>query len=65
VPTLGVQRVGGDNRICDLDAVQQAGEQRDFVGLGAHLHLAQHHAMSMIEGGQQMAAILTAMPGPT
>ncbi len=45
-------------------AVQQGGEQRDFVGLGAHLQLAQHHAMSMIKGGEQVAAILTAMPGP-
>ena len=64
VLALGVQRVGGDDRICDLDAVQQDGEQRDLVGLGTHLHLAQHHAMSMIEGGEQVAATVTAMPRP-
>jgi hypothetical protein len=35
---LGVQRVGGNDRTGDLDAVQQGGEQGDFAGLRAHLH---------------------------
>jgi len=29
----GVQRVGGDDRVFDLDTVQQRGEHRDLVGL--------------------------------
>lgn len=58
VCTLGVQRVGGNDRIAALDPVQQRGEQRDLVRFGAHLHLAQHRAMRMIEGGQQVAAAL-------
>ena len=40
VAVLGVQRVGGDDRIVDLKAVQQRGEQGDFVGLGIYLYLA-------------------------
>jgi hypothetical protein len=45
-------------------AVQQGGEQRDLAGRGAHLQLAQHHAMSVIEGGEQVAAVGAAMAGP-
>jgi hypothetical protein len=48
VLTLGVQRVGGDDRAVDLDAVQQRGEYADFAGLGIHLCLAQHHAVRMV-----------------
>lgn len=36
---------------------RQGDEQVDLVGLGAHVHLAQHHAMPMIEGGEQVAAV--------
>jgi hypothetical protein len=54
VITLGVQRVGGDDRTGDLDAVQQGGEQGDLVGLDAHVHLAQHHAVTMVEGSEQV-----------
>ena len=64
VGVLGVQRVRGDDRIGDLDAVQQRGEQGDFVGLGAHLDLAQHHAMGVIERGEQVPAVLATVPGP-
>jgi hypothetical protein len=34
VLALGVQRVGGDDRILDVQAVAQRGEQGDLVGLG-------------------------------
>ena len=60
---LGVRRVGGDDRIGDAQAVQQRGEQGDFAGLGAHLHLPQHHPMGMIERRQQGTAVLAAVPG--
>ena len=61
--TLGVQGIGGDDRAGDVNAVQQRGEQGDLIGLGAHLHLPQHHAVRMIEGRQQVAAVLLAMAG--
>ena len=65
VLALGVQCVGSDDRVLDLDAVAQRGEQRDLVGLGAHLHLPQHHPMSMIKRRQQVTAVLAAVPGAT
>ena len=61
---LGVQRIGGDDRIGDLDAVQQGGEQGDLIGLGAHVYLAKHHAMAMIEGSEQVTAAFAAVPRP-
>ena len=60
---LGVQSVSGDDRAGDVQAVQQLGEHRDFVGLGAHLHLPQHHAMTVVESGEQVTAVFTAVPG--
>jgi hypothetical protein len=60
VLALGVQRVGGDDRPADGDAVQQRGQHRDFVGLRIDLDLAQHHAVRVVEGGQQVPAILAA-----
>ena len=63
VGALGVQRIGGDDRAGDVDAVQQRGEHGNLVGLGAHLHLAQHHAVSMVEGGEQVPAVLAAVAG--
>jgi hypothetical protein len=33
----------------------------DLVGLGAHLHLAQHRAISMVIGGEQVPAVLFAV----
>jgi len=63
VLALGVQRVGGDDRVLDVQAVAQRGEQGDFIGLGAHLHLAQHHAMNMVQRRQQVAAAIAAVTG--
>jgi hypothetical protein len=63
VLALGVQRVGGDHRVLDLDAVAQRGEQRDLIRLGAHLHLAQHHTVGMVQGGQQVTAGPLAIAG--
>jgi hypothetical protein len=63
VAALGVQRVRGDDRTVDLDAVQQRGEQGDFVGLGAHLDLAEHHAMGVIERGEQVPGGLLVTAG--
>jgi len=58
VLALGVQSIGGDDRIGDVQAAQQRGEHGDLVGLGTHLHLAQHRAMSMVIGGQVTAVLL-------
>jgi hypothetical protein len=63
VAVLGVQGIGGDDGPCDVHPVQQRGEHGNFVGLGSHLHLAQHRAMGMIERRQQVAAVLPAVPG--
>ena len=63
VGMLGVQSVGCDDRIGDLDLVQQRGEQGNFVGLGAYLDLPQHHAMGMVERGEQVPAVVAAVPG--
>ena len=65
VGMLGMQRVRGDDRIGDLDAVAQRGEPQDFVGRGVHLDLPQHHAMSVVERREQVPAVLAAVPGPT
>ncbi len=64
VGMLGVQGIGGDDGIGDLDAVQQRGEHGDFVGLDVHIGLAQDHAMSMIERREQVPAAPAAVPGP-
>ena len=63
VLALGVQSVGRDDRVLDVQAVQQRGEQGDLVGLGAHLDLAQHYAVSMVQGRQQVAAAIAAVTG--
>jgi hypothetical protein len=63
VRALGVQRVGSDDCIGDVRPVQQRGEHRDLVGLGVHVHLAQHYAAGMVKGGEQMTAVLFAMAG--
>jgi len=60
---LGVHRVCGDDRPGDIDVVRQHREHGDLVGLGTHLHLAQHRAMSMIKGGQEVIAGLPACGG--
>jgi hypothetical protein len=65
VLALGMQSVRGDNGVLDVQAVQQCGEHRDFVGLGAHLHLTQHHAMGLVERGEQVAATVTIVRGAT
>jgi GNAT superfamily N-acetyltransferase len=56
-------RAGGDDRIGDVHPVQQRGEHRDLAGLGACVHLPQHHTAGMVEGGEQVAAVLSAMAG--
>jgi hypothetical protein len=58
--TLGVQRIGGDDRAGDADALHQDGKHRDFVRLGSHLYLAQDGTMSLVEGSQQVIARFTA-----
>jgi len=62
VLALGMQRIGGDDRVLDPDAVAQRGEQGDFVGLGAHLHLPQHYPMGLVERRQQVTALAAAVP---
>jgi hypothetical protein len=53
---LGMHRIGGDDRPGDAGAVHQDREHRDLVRLRPHLHLAQDHAMRVIEGSQQVLA---------
>lgn len=63
VAALGMQRVGGDDRAGDVFyPVQHSGEHGNLVRFGAHLHLAQHHAMGVIQGCQQVAAVFAAVP---
>ena len=56
VATLGVHRIGCDDRAGDVYAVQQEREHRDLVRLRADFDLAQDGTMSMIEGSQQVIA---------
>jgi len=56
VGALSVRSVGGDHRAGQVDAVQQGGEHRDLVRFRLHVHLSQDHAMSVIQGSQQMPA---------
>ena len=60
VAALGVHRISRDDRSADVCAVQQHGEHRDLVRLRPHLHLAQDGTVSMIEGGQQVIAGVSA-----
>jgi len=60
--TLSVQSVRCHHRTADVYAVQQRGEQRDLVGLGAHFYLAQHRAMGMVERREQVRAVQADMP---
>jgi len=56
VGALGVQRVRGDHRSGQVDAVQQGREHLDLVRLGLDVGLSQDHAVLVIEGGQQVPA---------
>jgi hypothetical protein len=60
VLALGVPRAGGDDRAADGDAVQQHGQHRDLAGRRPGPGLAQHHAVGVVQGGQQVPAILAA-----
>ena len=53
---LSVHRVRSDHRAGQVDAVQQGGKHRDLVRFRLDVHLSQDHAMSVIQGGQQMPA---------
>ena len=63
VAALGVQRVRGDDRPADGDAVQQRGEQGDLVGLGVHVSLAQHHTVGVVQRREQVTAVFAAVGG--
>jgi hypothetical protein len=63
VAPLGVQRVRGDDRAGDVYPVQQRGEHGNLIGFAVHLSLAQHHAVSRVEGGQQVTAAFIAVAG--
>jgi hypothetical protein len=62
VLALGVQGLRGDDRVGDFQAVQQLSEHRDLIGLGPHLHLAQHHAPGLVERREQVTAALVVVP---
>jgi hypothetical protein len=63
VGTLGVHRVGADDRPADRDAVQQRGEHGDLIRRRAHFGLAQDHPVAMVESRQQMTAVCAAVTG--
>ena len=65
VLALGVQSVRGDDRAGDVQSVEQRGEHRDLAGLGAHLHLAQHHPTGLVERREQVTATVTTVRGAT
>ena len=50
----GCTRVGGDDRVGDLDSVQQRGERGDLVGLAVHCGLSEDHPGALVEGREQM-----------
>jgi hypothetical protein len=60
VVALGVQSVGGDDRVGQVDSVQKRGEHGDFVRLRCHLDLPEHDTGRMVERGQQVLAWIAA-----
>jgi hypothetical protein len=60
VGALGVHRIGGDDRVSDVDAAQQDAEHGDLAGLGACLYMAQDGAVRMAGRSQQVLAGLSA-----
>jgi hypothetical protein len=56
VGELGVQRVCGDHRPGQVNAVQHDGEHWDLVRFRLDIGLSQDHAVPVIERGQQMSA---------
>lgn len=64
VATLGVQRVGGHDRLGDVDAVQQRRECRYLVGLGLYRGLPQHHPSGGVERREQMNPGLVVVARP-
>src|SRR5664279_3689127 len=62
VLALGVQSVRGDDRVGEVDAVQQRRECRYLIGLPVHDTLPEHDPVAMFEGGEQ---VHQARIGPT
>jgi hypothetical protein len=54
VVVLGVQSVGGDDRVGDADPVQQRGERGDLVRLAVDHGLAQHDPAAGVERREQV-----------
>ncbi len=54
VLALGVQRVGGDHGVGQVQTVQQRPEPGDLVGLGVHLGLGQDRAAGVVHRGEQV-----------
>src|SRR5512135_1627245 len=52
---LGVRGIGGDDRAGQLQGVEQGGQPGRLAGLRAHVHLAEHHTVVVVDRGQQVA----------
>lgn len=51
---LGVQGIGGDDGVGEIDPIQQGRESGDLVAFVIDLHLAQHDTAGVCEGGEQV-----------
>ena len=49
VAVLGMQRIGGDDRTGDVDAVQQRREGVDLIGLAVRHGLTQDNTAELVE----------------
>jgi hypothetical protein len=51
---LAVQRVGGDDRVGDVDRVEKCSQHGDLVGLGSDGELGEHGAGGLAQSAQQV-----------
>src|SRR6266566_5969487 len=56
------QELPSESLLTEL-GIRQGASRRTSLVLAPHLHLPQHHAVRMIEGRQQVTAVLFAMAG--
>src|ERR1035437_11137056 len=54
VGPLGVQGVGGDDRIGDVEAIQQRPKSVDLIGFKVHGALSQDDSADLVDGGEQV-----------
>ena len=51
---LAVQRIGGDDRVADVDRVQKCSQHGNLVGLGADGELGEHGAGGLAQSAEQV-----------